>query len=314
MKLSDFIRQLNNYGSLKEPFFFVINYDMTQYHIQTLKDLDKDIYYQIDKNTTQPKKINITKEHISFDKYLDKFNHLQTNIKDGNTYLANLTSTTKIKTTSSLKEIYNSANAKFKLYFKNQFVSFSPERFIECKNNKIYTYPMKGTIDASIKDAKKKILNNKKELAEHTMVVDLLRNDLSMVSKNVRVEDFRYIQKIEAGDKQLYQVSSKISGNLPTNWHKQIGDIIVKLLPAGSITGTPKINTVKILDKIENYQRGYFTGVFGVFDGKNLDSGVLIRFIENQNGNLIYKSGGGITSDSIATQEYQEMCDKVYIP
>ena len=173
---------------------------------------------------------------------------------------------------------------------------------------------MKGTIDASIKDAKKKILNNKKELAEHTMVVDLLRNDLSMVSKNVRVEDFRYIQKIEAGDKQLYQVSSKISGNLPTNWHRQIGDIIVKLLPAGSITGTPKINTIKILDEIENYQRGYFTGVFGVFDGKNLDSGVLIRFIENQNGNLIYKSGGGITSDSIATQEYQEMCDKVYIP
>ncbi len=87
------------------------------------------------------------------------------------------------------------------------------------------------------------------------------------------------------------------------------------LLPAGSVTGAPKKKTLEIIEETENYDRGYYTGIFGIFDGKNLDSCVLIRFIENQiTDKLIYKSGGGITFLSDAEKEYDEMLKKVYVP
>ena len=308
--------KLNYYGEKKEPFFFIINYDKSEYEVTPLDQLHKDIKYNISENKKYIKHDHtLEKTHISFDEYKKKFFLLKDEIVNGNTYLANLTSETKIKTKSTLCEIYNVANAKFKLNYKNKFVCFSPERFCEIKENKIYTYPMKGTINAQIPNAKQIILDDKKELAEHTMIVDLLRNDLSIVSKKVTVEKFRYCEKIKAGDKELIQVSSKISGKLEDNWEKRIGNIITSLLPAGSITGTPKRKTVQILEEIENYDRGYFTGVFGVYNGITLDSSVIIRYLEkDSNNNLTYKSGGGITSDSNVNNEYQEMCDKVYIP
>jgi para-aminobenzoate synthetase component 1 len=308
--------QLNFYGEKKEPFFFIINYDKSEYEVIPLSQLPKDIKYTISKNTKYIKhNQKLEKTYIKFDTYKNRFLQLKNEIINGNTYLANLTSKTEIKTSLSLEEIYVIANAKFKLYYKNKFVCFSPERFCEIKENKIYTYPMKGTINANIDNAEEIIIEDKKELAEHTMIVDLLRNDLSIVSKKVTVEKFRYCENIKAGDKELIQVSSKISGELEKDWEKRIGNIISTLLPAGSITGTPKRKTVQILDTIEKYERGYFTGVFGIYDGKTLDSSVIIRYLEKDSqNNLVYKSGGGITSDSDVYKEYQEMCDKVYIP
>jgi len=173
---------------------------------------------------------------------------------------------------------------------------------------------MKGTIEADLKDAKEQILSNQKEMAEHVMIVDLMRNDLGMVAKNVKVEKFRYIDKIKAGDKELLQVSSKISAELPKNWRDNLGNILDMLLPAGSITGTPKRSTVDIISRIEDYDRGYYSGVFGIFDGKNLYSAVMIRFIEKEGKKLYYKSGGGITIDSDVRSEYCELIDKIYLP
>ncbi|MEA2018155.1 MAG: aminodeoxychorismate synthase component I [Campylobacterota bacterium] len=307
--------QMNFYGSKKEPFLFVINYDMSDFDIITLDSVPKNIKFQLDKiDSYKPHNKFIKKFPISFEKYKTKFNKIQNEILNGNTYLANLTTQTPIESKIDIDELYNISNAKFKLYYKDKFICFSPERFCKIENNKIYTYPMKGTIDASIENAQEIILNDKKELAEHTMVVDLLRNDLSIVSKKVKVEKFRYCEKIKAGEKELLQISSKISGQLENNWQDRVGEIITSLLPAGSITGTPKRKTIEILKDIEDYDRGYFTGVFGVFNGEALDSSVIIRYIEKNKNNLIYKSGGGITSDSDINKEYQEMIDKVYIP
>ncbi len=308
--------KLNFYGKQKEPCFFVIDFDLNNHHIVALKDLDDDILFSIDKKNQKIKnrKKAYSFKPIKFEIYKKAFDTLQTHIQNGDSYLTNLTAPSTLNIDYSLKEIYQYTDAKFKLYFKNQFICFSPERFIEIKNSKIYTYPMKGTIDANIKNAKEKILNNKKEMAEHVMVVDLLRNDLSMVAKKVRVKKFRYIEKIKAGERELLQVSSKIEGELEENWQNRLGDIITKLLPAGSITGTPKKRTTQIIKEIENYNRGFFSGIFGIFDGESLDSSVMIRFIEQQNSKLIYKSGGGITIDSSAKEEYQEMCEKIYVP
>ena len=308
--------QLNYYGSLKEPFFFMVSYDLKQFEVIPLKNLPSDIKYEInDKAKVSKENLTLEKRPISLAQYKKKFLSIQEQIRSGNSYLLNLTAKTPIKTPLSLDEIYEKACSKFKLQYKEQFVCFSPERFVQIKNNTIATFPMKGTIDAKIKNAKALILNDEKEKAEHVMVVDLLRNDLSIVAKKVRVKKFRYTELVQAGNKTLLQISSKITGTLPNNWHANMGDILLKLLPAGSITGTPKKKTTEILEEIENYKRGYYTGIFGIYDGKNLDSSVMIRFIEKtKNNRYFYKSGGGITCDSVCGSEYQELIDKIYIP
>ena len=306
--------QLNYYGKNKKPFFFIINYNMTQWDIIELSNIPSDISYSINASNVNHHDLSLKTKFEDFSQYKNKFNKVIQNIKNGNTYLLNLTTKTKVLNNIDLKNIYNKSNAKYKLFYKDKFISFSPETFVTICNNKINSFPMKGTIDATIKDAKKIILNDKKELAEHTMIVDLIRNDLSIVASNIKVEDFRYIDKIKAGNKELLQVSSHISGVLNSNWHEQIGDLIIPLLPAGSITGTPKKKTIEIIDEIEDFNREYFTGIWGIYDGESLDSSVLIRFLEKENKQIVYKSGGGITIDSLSQNEYQEMKDKVYIP
>jgi len=308
--------QLNSFGKKREPIFFVIDFDAKNHYIAPLDKLDSDILFSFNdkKNIYHNKKIPYTFHPVSIKKYRDSFTKVQEEIKKGNTYLINLTFPSKFEIDYCLKEIYNYTDAKFKLYFKDQFVCFTPERFVEIRDNSIYTYPMKGTIEASIKNAKEKILNDKKEMAEHVMVVDLLRNDLSMVSKQVRVEKFRYIEKIKAGERELLQVSSKIKGELEPSWQDNLGDILTTMVPAGSITGAPKKSTTAIIKKTEGYERGFFSGIFGIFDGESLDSAVMIRFIEKTKDGLVYKSGGGITIDSNLESEYLEMCEKVYVP
>ncbi len=308
--------RLNSFGKKREPIFFIIDFEGKNHYVSPLNELDSDIKFSLDTKTDiyKNKKIKYTYFPIEYPKYKQAFNKVQKEIRAGNTYLINLTFPSKLEIEYNLKEIYDYTEAKFKLYFKDKFVCFTPERFIEIRDDKIYTYPMKGTIEATIKDAKKKILADKKEMAEHVMVVDLLRNDLSMVSTRVRVEKFRYIEKIKAGERELLQVSSKIKGELESNWHEKLGDIITTMLPAGSITGAPKKSTTEIIKKVEGYERGFFSGVFGVYDGESLDSAVMIRFIEKTKDGLVYKSGGGITIDSSCESEYLEMCEKVYVP
>jgi para-aminobenzoate synthetase component I len=314
--------KLNKFGFEKEPFLFVLSYDLSKFYIEKLSNLPKTIKFELNSNEHNKnkniKKSKLEKFPISFEEYKKSFDYIQEQIKSGNSYLLNLTAKTKIKTSLSLDEIYENVDAKFKLRFQNNendFVCFSPERFVEIKKNKISTYPMKGTIDATITNAQARILGDVKEMAEHTMVVDLLRNDLGIIAQKVRVNKFRYCEKINAGDKKLLQISSKISANLQNNWNEKIGDIISSILPAGSITGTPKKKTVEILKKVENYDREFYTGIFGVFDGVNLDSSVMIRFIQKEkDGELFYKSGGGITCDSNVNLEYQELIDKIYLP
>ncbi len=310
----ELIEKLNEYGKKRKPIFFAIDFKMKEWILE-----DENIQFQLGnfRNFKPQKPSHKTKItnclHVEFQEYKKALQKVKKQIKKGNTYLLNLTFETKLEGNIDLESIFYSANAPFKLHVKNRFVCFSPERFVQIKHNQINTYPMKGTIDAHIPHALERILANQKEMSEHTMVVDLLRNDLGIVGKNVQVEKFRYIDKINAGNKELLQVSSKITADLDDSWHENLGNIIKKMLPAGSITGTPKRKTVEIIKTIENYERGFFTGVFGYYDGKSFDSAVMIRFIEKQKGGYVYKSGGGITYDSNELNEYEEMKDKVYI-
>lgn len=309
------MNRLSTLAAEKTPFLFYTNFDSSKTHVYTIDELkNEDIDFTLNKNVFTNHSHKLKKFPLDFQTYKKGFELIIEKIKSGETYLLNYTCQTKIDTDSSLKDIFKDANAPFKLRVKDEFVCFSPERFIKIKDSSIYTYPMKGTIDASVDNAEAKILANAKEMSEHIMVVDLLRNDLSMVAKEVKVTKFRYIDKIKAGEKELLQVSSEIKGKLEKDWHKNLSNILKTLLPAGSISGTPKKCTLEIINEIEEYERGYFCGIFGFFDGKDLDSAVMIRFIEKTSTGLVYKSGGGITLESSAEAEYQEMLDKIYIP
>lgn len=308
--------ELNRLGKERKPFLFLSDFQGKRVEVYPMDELSsEDIEFQIEENFKYKQHPHLLKKiPVSFETYLHKFEQIIENIQAGNTYILNLTQPSKIETHLSLKEIYSLANAHYKLRYKDKFVCFSPEKFVQIHKNKIATFPMKGTIDSSIANAKEKILADEKEKAEHIMVVDLLRNDLSIVATNVKVERFRYVEEISAGDKKLLQVSSHISGDLDNNWHVNLGNIMQALLPAGSISGTPKKSTVALIEEIEQYERGFFTGVFGVYDGQKFDSGVMIRYIEKTSEGYVYKSGGGITLDSDPKAEYKEMCDKIYLP
>ncbi len=310
------IEQLNAWGRARRPFFFCIDYEKKAPLYYPLDQLPQTIRYTMhgEQHARQHHLPTLHAHPMSYECYAKQYHHVQEYIRSGHTYLLNLTCATPLTLSWDLHDIYHHAQAPFKLCVDEKFVLFSPERFVKITDNTINTYPMKGTIDATLPDAQTLLLDNPKELAEHTMVVDLLRNDLSRVATNVRVASFRYIQTIHAGDKELLQTSSHIQGQLPNTWHETIGTILDGLLPAGSITGTPKKETCRIIQETEQSERGYYTGVFGVYDGQSLDSAVMIRFIEKTPHGLVYRSGGGITCESDPLLEYQEMVAKVYVP
>lgn len=316
----DYKSEMNRLGGKKVPFLFIIDYLQHFPIIHPLKNLPSDIFFDFNNFKRYPPLSNLFKEvvfkkyPVSFEKYSTAFNTVVENEEKGNSYLVNLTFPTEIETNLSLAEIFTKSQAKYKLLYKNNFVVFSPETFVTISNGTISSFPMKGTIAANIPDAQNLILKNEKEAAEHATIVDLIRNDISQVAEKVWVERFRYVEEVKTLEKNILQVSSQICGTLPRDYPERIGDIVSALLPAGSVTGAPKPKTLEIIKEAEGYERGYYTGIFGFFDGENLDSAVMIRFIENQDGRLVYKSGGGITVKSNVKEEYEELKDKVYLP
>ncbi|WP_185290762.1 aminodeoxychorismate synthase component I [Chryseobacterium lactis] len=305
----------------KVPYFFVIDFLSEKVEIYQEHEIENSgliIDFQYFSTIKEQPELNKKVEWKSFPETMENFktgfDKVQKNIRLGNSYLVNYTRKTEIETNLSLKEIFYHSNAKYKVFYKDFFVFFSPETFVKIIDGKILTYPMKGTIDAALENAAEILKNDKKEKAEHYTVVDLLRNDLSMVADEVKVDKFQHIDFIKTQQKDLYAMSSEISGKLKPEYDGKLGSIMQKLLPAGSILGAPKPKTLEIVLEAEGYDRGYYTGVCGWFDGKNVDSCVMIRFIEKEGDQLYFKSGGGITHMSKLEDEYQEMKNKIYVP
>lgn len=214
-----------------------------------------------------------------YEDYERSFDIVKNNIMAGNSYLTNLTCKVPVNCNLSLEDIFNQAKGKYKLLLRrkrnqaedkaqqkeeeaqnkadkkeenieeisNPFVCFSPETFVRIKYGRIYSYPMKGTLDASLPDAEKQLMEDRKEAAEHATIVDLIRNDLSRVAENVRVDKYRYIDVLHTNKGDILQTSSEISGSLPEDYRQHLGEILDTQLPAGSITGAPKDKTMQII-------------------------------------------------------------------
>lgn len=311
---------MNYYGSNSLPFLFFTDFKGLQSVVIPISELPPTgILYEFNGiGNHSPhfvdKSLEFSSNPLDFIDYQRQFNQVCQAINQGNSYLLNLTTRTPIETNYSLFELFAATNARYRLVVPNEFVVFSPEIFVQIRDGVITSHPMKGTIDATIAQAQEIILKSEKESAEHATIVDLIRNDLNIVATDVKVENYRYFDLIHSQEHPLYQVSSKISGRLTPDYQQSIGDIIYDLLPAGSVTGAPKASTVRLIEMIETAPRGFYTGVCGMFDGHNLDSGVMIRFICREASQFYYHSGGGITYRSEAEREYQELIDKIYVP
>jgi para-aminobenzoate synthetase component 1 len=319
MNRQQMIEKMNRAGEKGVPFLFVIDFAGNDAIFCGLDECDDSVFFSIPGYNHLPKEnakagpFTFNKLPVSFSRYKEGFDVVKSGIRRGDSFLVNLTFPTRIETDLALKDIFLRSRAPYRLCVPGRFVCFSPECFVKIEGDRISSFPMKGTIDASLPDAKNQILNDPKEQAEHYTIVDLIRNDLSRVASQVEVTRFRYIDRVETNGKTLLQVSSEVTGMLPRDWHSGLGDILYSMLPAGSVSGAPKDSTLELIRRAEVDNRGFYTGIFGVFDGRNLDSAVIIRYMEENSGDLLFRSGGGITALSDAESEYQELIDKVYV-
>ena len=355
-----FIRLLSDINPEECLFDFEGRGNFSHAWKETLKE-------EISEKETWKKEISETIWQIEpplYEDYERSFNIVKSNIMAGNSYLTNLTCRVPVSCNLSLEEIFHRAKGKYKLLLRRKktqaedkahlkeenieenlppFVCFSPETFVRIKGGRIYSYPMKGTLDASLPDAEKQLMEDRKEAVEHATIVDLIRNDLSRVAENVRVDKYRYIDVLHTNKGDILQTSSEISGRLPEDYPHHLGEILDAQLPAGSITGAPKDKTMQIIQEAEGYDRGFYTGIMGIYDQGELNSAVMIRFIEEETSpvdfeadgkknfkakegkasegkepkasrELYFKAGGGITSKSDCQREYEEVIQKIYLP
>lgn len=213
----EIIHRINQLGKEGNPFLFIINYKGDLAFIKRLSDIHpEECLYDFEgvsnlKETYIPLSAPITWqiENPRYQDYKRSFDIVKSNIMAGNSYLVNLTCKVAVTCNLTLRDVFLHTNGKYKLWLKkpNQlsssedtptpqcesFVCFSPESFVKIKNGRIYSYPMKGTLDATIPHAEELLMSDKKEAAEHATIVDLIRNDLSRVAEDVRVDQYRYM-------------------------------------------------------------------------------------------------------------------------
>lgn len=315
---------MNNAGANRTPFLFAIDYEMERALFLTDPLRSREVLWNIGSSSNILHRDNRPNIHStpnmtilkapSAEEYSRSFNVVMEGLIRGDSFLTNLTKSTIVEA-SPLEDIYHASSAPYRLLIPDEFVCFSPETFVRISHSGTITaYPMKGTIDAGMPDARQRLENNPKELAEHYTIVDLMRNDLNIVAKDVKVNRFRYFDRVSTRLGDIFQTSSEIEGTLPCGWENHLGEFIFSILPAGSISGAPKEATLRIISQAEGEPRGWYTGVFGYFDGQSLDSSVMIRCLQRHaDGSIRFHSGGGITVNSDCKSEYNELIRKIYL-
>lgn len=255
--------------------------------------------------------------------YQAKIQRIQDHIIKGDCYELNycVVANAKMLHTSSLQvfaSLMKHSPSPFAAYYKNkhqQVVCASPERFLAKNGNTVLSQPVKGTIKRGLtleqdEHQKEILLNSSKELAEHIMIVDLVRNDLARIAELGSVEVAKLIKVYTFP--QVHHLISSIQCQLKEGVNFK--DIIKALFPMGSMTGAPKIMVMQLIEQLELYQRGLFSGAIGyVSPNGDFDFNVVIRsfFIDGIAQSIAIASGGAITTDSDPLQEWDELKLKV---
>ncbi len=274
---------------------------------------DKIIYSDI------PKSEAVFESNFTREEYVNTIKQVKSYIENGDIYIANLTQRFTSKCFRSSYDIYKDLRrinpAAFSVLMKLDgfdIISSSPERFLKIEQGAVETRPIKGTRPRGQTEEEDMLnrlalLNSEKDRAELLMIVDLERNDLSKVCKphSIKVTQLYKLEEYST----VFHLVSIIKGQL-----KDKVDAVSCLqacFPGGSITGTPKIRAMEIIDELEGLKRSIYTGCIGYFsfDG-NADFNIVIRTIIKQDDQVYFGVGGGITWDSDEDAEYQETLDK----
>lgn len=273
--------------------------------------------YKIFEPVKNPREVYLfPKPKISFSEYKKGFDVIKAEIASGNTYEVNYTFDFQIDTKYSSNEIYNyflkEQKTPYNAFFKNNYeeiLSFSPELFFKKVGNKILTKPMKGTIERGLNEIEDKnkidyLYNDIKNRAENVMIVDLLRNDLGRISKTGSVKVPKLFE-IET-HKTLHQMTSEVTSTLKDDI--TLYDIFKAIFPCGSITGAPKISTMRIIDNVEIGARNVYCGAIGLIHKDFCEFSVPIRILQKtkDDKSYIYRAGGAIVWDSEVENEWDE--------
>ena len=240
-------------------------------------------------------------------------------LKSGDVYQINYTQPISLELIGKDFDLYLSllktANPSYSAYLNwnsKTYLSMSPENFFTKINHKISSYPIKGTrmrsnVDSEDIKLKIELMNSEKDKAEHLMIVDLIRNDLGKICQygSIKVNDLFHVKSFNT----VHHMVSDINGTLKDNINET--NIFEALFPGGSITGAPKQRAIEIIDQIENYSRGLYTGAMGIISNNgDMIFNIAIRTLTLENQKAEYPVGGGVVWDSTAKGEREEAIQK----
>lgn len=254
--------------------------------------------------------------NVTYKEYEKNINKIKDYIAFGETYQVNYTYDCNVEYSDDAKVLYDfllkRQKTPYNTFIQNKYekiLSFSPELFFTLKNNIITTKPMKGTVKRGLTEKEDKeniefLKNDIKNRAENIMIVDLLRNDLGKIAKTGSVKVTKLFE-IETHP-TVHQMTSEIEAKLDKN--TTLFKIFDAIFPCGSITGAPKINTMKIIEELEKEPREIYCGAIGLISPEKTVFSVPIRILQKQNNKKHYKYyvGGAIVWDSTANDEWQE--------
>lgn len=252
---------------------------------------------------------------LDFTQYEKAFKALKEAVAKGQSYQLNLTQELLLQTNLSGLELFKilakEQNTRYKMYLKNedlQILSFSPELFFKTKKRNITTKPMKGTISKGknkkeTRQNAKFLQNDVKNRSENVMIVDLLRNDLAHIAKDIKVKRLFEIESY----KSLLQMTSTIKARLYKG--VRLFEIFAALFPCGSVTGAPKKETMKLIKALEQRHRGIYCGALGLVHKDKSIFSVAIRTLFRKEGdeNFRYGVGSGLVWDSKLEEEFREL-------
>lgn len=252
--------------------------------------------------------------------YSDKVNKIKAYIREGHIFQTVLSQRWTVETEQNGFELYKELrelNPSPYLYYFNygdyEVIGSSPEMLVKEIDNNVYTCPIAGTRrrgDSDEEDERliEELLSDDKEKAEHVMLVDLARNDMGRIAEfgTVKVREFMKVKKYS----HVMHIVSLVEGKKNRNLHPM--DLAASFLPAGTLSGAPKIRAMEIIDELEEMRRGLYGGATGYigFNG-NMDLCITIRTMIKKGNKVYLQAGAGIVADSDPESEYNECCNKV---
>lgn len=293
-----------------------VNYRKAEIELKAMADL----IINGKKAEERPLKIKSDyRSYFSKEQYCNMVVKAKEYIKEGDIFQVVLSNKIEAEIEGSILDAYRvlrSTNpSPYMFYFYSNDIEISgasPETLVKLENNKLYTFPLAGTRkrgkdNEEDLELEKELLADEKELAEHNMLVDLGRNDIGKISEinSVKVDKYMSIEKFS----HVMHIGSTVSGTLRSD--KDALDAIDSILPAGTLSGAPKLRACEIINELEGNKRGIYGGAIGYIDFTgNLDMCISIRLAFAKNGKVFVRSGAGIVADSVPENEYEECINK----